>query len=120
MKSVVTFDFDETLCMRDGSPNQPMLDLVKKYAEDGYKCYVVTARDRKHDESRWILKNDPSRVRVKDFVREHNLPIKQCHFTGHQLKGPTLKKIGSVLHYDDKEEELESAREHGVEAVKSL
>lgn len=120
-KKIISVDFDNTLCMReDNAPNLPMLDLVRKYASEGYKCYVVTARDRKHEEASWIRKNQPGRVRVKDFIRQYDLPIKQCHFTAHKPKGPVLKKIGAILHYDDREEQLESAREYGVEARKPL
>lgn len=117
---IVTFDFDETLCMRDGSPNYTMLDLVRSYAEEGCKCYIVTARNKEHESPTWIKNNQPGRVRVKDFVKEHDLPIKQCHFTNHELKGPVLWRIGASLHFDDKPEHLRSAVEHGIEAREPL
>jgi hypothetical protein len=119
-QKVVSFDFDDTLCMEDGSPNHPMLDLVRKHAEEGCKCYIVTARNRDHESPFWINRNQPGRVRVKDFIKEHGLPIKQCHFTNHELKGPVLWKIGASLHYDDRPEQLRSAQEHGVEAREPL
>lgn len=34
-KRIITFDFDNTLCMDDGTPNEPMMDLVRKYAAEG-------------------------------------------------------------------------------------
>lgn len=119
-KKVVTFDFDNTLCMDDGTPNFPMMELVRKHAAEGYKCYVVTSRNRSHESKAWIAEHQPSRIRVKDFIKEHNLPIKQCHFTNHHDKGPVLFQVESVLHYDDHPEELKSAREHGIEAIQSL
>lgn len=119
-KKVVTFDFDDTLCMADGTPNVPMMNLVRQYAADGYKCYIMTARDRKHESKKWIAENQPNRIRVKDFIKEHDLPIKQCHFTNHFDKGPFLFQVESVLHYDDHPEQLKSAREHGIEAIESL
>lgn len=114
---VVSFDFDETLCFRDGTPNHPMLDMVRKHAEEGCKCYIVTARNKKHESADWIEKNQPGRTRVKDFVKEYDLPIKQCHFTNHELKGPVCWKIGATLHYDDKDEHHQSCREHGIEVL---
>jgi acid phosphatase class B len=116
-QTVIAFDFDDTLCMKDGTPNHAMMDLVRKYAEEGCKCYVVTARNRDHESIKWIANNQPDRVRVKDFIREHNLPIKQCHFTNHEPKGPMLRKIGASLHYDDKLEHIHSAAEYGIKAL---
>ncbi len=113
-QTVITVDFDDTLCMEDGTPNQKMIELVKKHAEDGCKCYIVTARHKKHESKEWIKENSPERVRIKDFIKEHSLPIKQCHFTNHELKGPTLWRLGSSLHYDDREDQLRSAFEHGI------
>jgi hypothetical protein len=54
---------------------------------------------------------------VKDFIKEHGLPIKQCHFTDHELKGPTLYRIGACRFYDDRPEHIRSAKEHGIEAI---
>lgn len=115
-KPIVSFDFDDTLCMEDGTPNFPMMGLVHQFAADGYKCYIVTARNKAHESKRWIVKNGGTRTRVKDFIREYNLPIKQCHFTNHEPKGPVLKEIGVVIHYDDHPEQIASAEEHGIEA----
>jgi acid phosphatase class B len=119
-KQIITFDFDDTLCMEDGTPNLPMMELVRQHAAEGFKCYVVTARNKAHESLRWINKTGSTRVRVKDFINEHDLPIKQCHFTNHALKGPILKQIGSIRHYDDHDEQLASATEHGIEAIRAL
>lgn len=120
LRKIVSFDFDDTLCMADGTPNHRMIEVVWQHHEAGDKCYIVTARDRTHETLKWCRKNMPDRVLVKEFIREHNLPIKQCHFTNHEPKGPVLKRIGAVRHYDDKDDHLESAVEHGVEAIRSL
>lgn len=119
-KKIISFDFDNTLCMDDGTPNIRMMDLVRKHATEGFKCYIVTSRNRQHETKKWIAENEPNRIRVKDFVKEHNLPIKQCHFTNHMEKGLILYQIESIRHYDDNPEELKSAREHGIEAILSL
>lgn len=118
-KKIISFDFDDTLCMEeDGSPNQDIIDLVHKYNAEGYKCYVVTARDRKHEQSKWIEKNNPNRVKVKEFIKQYDLPIKQCHFTNHEPKGFLLKELGVIRHYDDHDEQIASALEYGIEAIK--
>lgn len=114
---IVTFDFDDTLCFKDGTPNHAMLDVVRQHAEEGCKCYIVTARNKSHEAPGWIQKNQPGRVRVKDFIRDYDLPIKQCHFTNHELKGPVLWDIGSSLHYDDKPEHHQSCKEYGIEVL---
>lgn len=118
-KPIVTFDFDDTLCIeKDGSPNLEMIELVRKYAAEGYKCYIVTARNKAHESVKWINNNGGTRVRIKDFIKEYKLPIKQCHFTNHEPKGPYLKKIGAVKHYDDHDEQLASAAEYGIDAIR--
>lgn len=120
-KPIVSFDFDDTLCMEDdGSPNHVMLEIVRKHAAEGCKCYIVTAREKSHESKKWIANNGGNRVRVKDFIKEHNLPIKQCHFTSHELKGRILKKIGVWKHYDDSDKQLDSAQKHGIEAIRAL
>lgn len=117
-QKIVSFDFDDTLCWEsDGTPNDKMLAVVRQHAADGHKCYIVTARHRSHESSKWIKENEPDRVRIKDFIKEHDLPIKQCHFTAHELKGPILRQIGAYRHYDDQPEQLRSARENGIEAI---
>lgn len=120
-KPIICFDFDDTLCMEDdGSPNHVMLEIVRKHAAEGCKCYIVTAREKAHESKEWIAKNGGTRVRIKDFIKEYDLPIKQCHFTSHELKGPILKKIGALKHYDDRDEQLASAAAYGIEAIRAL
>lgn len=114
LNKIVSFDFDDTLCMRSGEANKHMMDLLRYYDENGYRCYIVTARNRLHENAKWINKNQPDRVRVKDFIKEHKLPVKQTHFCNHEPKGPILKKIGVYKHYDDEIEQVLSAREHGI------
>jgi acid phosphatase class B len=119
-KPIISFDFDDTLCMEDGTPNYTMMGLVHQYAAEGYKCYVVTSRDKSHESLSWIKKNGATRIRVKDFIRDHQLPIKQCHFTNHERKGETLQRIGAIKHYDDNDAELMSAKAFGIEAIKTI
>lgn len=113
-KPIVTFDFDDTLCSEEGIPNEAMIKLVRKYSDDGCKCYIVTARNKSHESPKWIAQNEPKRTRVKDFIEEFDLPIKQVHFTNHAPKGPLLAKLGSILHFDDHEDQIASCKEHGI------
>lgn len=113
---IVSFDFDDTLCMEDGTPNKTMIELVKKYYSEGFKCIIVTARNIKHETAAWIKKNNPNRVSVKSFIKEHNLPIVECHFLNHSPKGPRLRKRGVLIHYDDRENEIKSAIDFGIDA----
>ncbi|VEP18029.1 hypothetical protein H1P_6780002 [Hyella patelloides LEGE 07179] len=41
-----------------------------------------------------------SRLEIVDFVEKYKLPISAIHCTKGELKGETLKKIGSQLHFD--------------------
>lgn len=118
-KSVVSFDFDDTLCMTDGTPNQFMIDLTREYSAQGFKVYIVTARHRTHESKAWIAQFQPSRIRVKDFVKEHNIPIKQCHFTNGELKGHLLADLKCCIHFDDSIDELNSAMRYGIKAIDS-
>lgn len=121
LQKIISFDFDDTLCMeKDGSPNHAMIELVHKYAAEGFKCYIVTARNKAHESIKWINENGGTRVRIKDFIKENQLPIKQCHYTNHEPKGSYLKKLGVIKHYDDKDEQICSALEHGIEAIRAL
>lgn len=120
LQKIVSFDFDNTLCMNDGTPNHPMLEIVRKHATDGYKCYIVTARNRDEESKKWVAEHDPTKVRIKDFIKEHDLPIKQCHFTSHELKGRTLWTIGACKHYDDRFDQRHSATLFGIEALEPI
>lgn len=120
MKKIIAFDFDDTLCKTDGTPNEPMLEILRNHANLGHKCYIVTSRNREHESKKWIAEHQPDRIRVKDFVKEYNLPVKQCHFTNHELKGPYLSNLKVSVFYDDNLMHLESARSFGIEAIESL
>lgn len=113
---IVSFDFDDTLCMEDGTPNVTMIELVKSYYLKGFKCIIVTARNKKHETVTWIRKNNPKRISVQAFIEKHKLPIVECHFLNHAPKGPRLRKRGVAIHYDDRENEIQSAIDFGIDA----
>lgn len=102
-KTIVTFDFDDTLTRPNWNPkyrlfepsdrpNYETFDRVRDFHARGLKIHIVTARFRPQE--------------VWDFVRQHHLPIDKVHCTEGELKGKTLLEIGSALHFDDSEEEL--------------
>jgi len=109
---VVTFDFDDTLLWKryvrdeDGEiedvvvdgPNPEGLGLLRQAIRDGHEVHIVTTRYEKmrNDTIEWLGK-----WKVLDG-------IEKIHFTNGQLKRDTLARIGSRLHHDDDEEELEN------------
>jgi acid phosphatase class B len=119
-KPIVTFDFDDTLCMEDGTPNFAMMNLVHKHAAEGCKCYIVTARNKAHESVKWINKNGGTRIRVKDFIKDHQLPIKQCHFTNHEPKSDVLKLHNVIMHYDNCDEVLKELKDKNIPCQKAL
>ena len=55
-----------------------------------------------------------SRLEIVDFVEKYKLPISAIHRTKGELKGETLKKIGSQLHFDDSPSEAENNERLGI------
>lgn len=110
---IISFDFDDTLCMSNGFPNFPMINKVKKYETNGFECVIVTARNEENEVEQ------PDRILIKDFLKCYNIPIKKLYFTNHKPKGPFLKKIKAIKHYDDDEAQINSAKDHGIKAIKS-
>ena len=113
-----SFDFDDTLCgEKTGIPNPVMIELLHKHFSDGCDIYIVTARDERHECEEWQINFMPNRVLIKEFIKQHKLPVKEIHYTCHEPKGWLLKELGIELHYDDSLTQLESAKEHGIEAI---
>ena len=109
---VITFDFDDTLLWKryerdeDGEivevvvdgPNPEGLALLKHAISDGHEVHIVTTRyEKMRDDTIWWL----SKWGVLDGIAK-------IHLTNGQLKRDTLARIGSRLHHDDDEEELEN------------
>lgn len=125
-KGTVTFDFDRTMVRPvgvDGSymyyglePNYPMIEKMKDYARRGYIVGIVTSRVERfeQEDGSQINANGEPAVAVKDFIKEHNLPVSFVHFTNWARKTETLKAINSIKHYDDDEREIELCKENGI------
>jgi hypothetical protein len=118
MKGVITIDFDDTLaCLSDEKqgllwcvmdvlePNQKILDFVHEKVKEGYVIDIVTARDS------WAIQE------VRDFIEQHNVPIRKVHHTAGAIKTPILKQIGSVLHIDDALHHVIDAEINGIECL---
>lgn len=114
----VSFDFDDTLCFASGIPNQKIIDILLNFYKNGKKCIIVTARDHSHESEDWYAKNEPERTLVLNFIKKYQLPIEKVYFTNHEPKGKLLKNLNVLCHYDDKDEELESASKYGVKGIK--
>jgi acid phosphatase class B len=110
---VISFDFDDTICMANCVPNYKIIKLINNYVSQGYRCVIVTARNIEHEK----LKNGIDDISVLDFCKKYNVLIKDFVFTNHKYKGPFLRDIGAIKHYDDSIVHLESAKEHGIDGV---
>lgn len=115
---VVSFDFDDTLCLAHGKPNEYIVQKLLYYHCNGHPCIIVTARNQEHESEDWFRDNQPERTTILSFLKNYNLPIKKIYFTNHNPKGPLLQNLNVMAHYDDKDEELESAIQCGINAIK--
>ncbi len=126
---IISFDFDDTLTKsyyghnHEGllalltGPDHDMIQKLRDYAEQGHAIVIVTYRHPDHENPKWVAEFMPNRIGVRDFVQEHDLPVEAIYFTAHQPKGPTLKNINATLHYDDCEDAIRSAEEHGITGI---
>ena len=95
--SVITVDFDDTLATTQTTgwggtslvPIQRVIDYVKKQHGKGTKIYIVSFRKT----------ND--KAEVKQFVKQHNIPIVDIICTNGQSKTSYIKGLKSTLHIDD-------------------
>ena len=118
MTKRITVDFDETLAktetcwngwihMGAGAilPIPEIVNLVKQKHSEGYEVHVVTFRAEEHKKE------------VVDFIKQHDLPIKDVHCTSGKDKTPTLLKLNSQLHVDDFVETLVLAQLKGIRVL---
>lgn len=119
MSVVVSFDFDETLVNKigtawggyylEGIPES--IELLEEYHALGCKCIIMTARRPSPED----------RKEIKDFLKRQFIDhcIADIIYTSHEPKGPYAVDYGVNLHYDDKDDHLESVRGHGIQVVDS-
>jgi len=114
MSKTVTFDFDNTIAMShmdlssedveyifDGY-NKPIINLIKKYINDGYDVHIVTSR---HESKEGMFPDDTVRKHLDKLSLSHYFTPERVHYTNGSPKTETLNKLGSTLHYDDDMEE---------------
>lgn len=116
----VSFDFDSCLITGEysGEANHDMLATMRVFHNAGFRIIITTARNPSRENKETL----PDRVLVSDFIKEHELPVDKVVFTSHNEngKGQFLKKENAIIHFDDRDDELESAENHGVIAVKVI
>ena len=110
----ITFDFDNTIAMShmDLSSdkvkyvfeeyNGPIVNLIKKYINDGHDVHIVTARVPAKEA---MFPDDTVRVHLDRLSLSHYFTDDRIHYTSDTPKLPTLQKLGSTLHYDDNMQE---------------
>lgn len=123
---LVSFDFDDTMtqpvwvaeneCWEGRGPRTEMLQKMRDHHAQGHTVIIVTARDE--DSERERAKR--GEVTVAGFIRQHNLPVSDVYFTSHAPKGPLLAQLGVSLHYDDSPDDLDSAKNSGIQVQQVL
>jgi hypothetical protein len=106
----VSFDFDLTLMLPSGNPNEEFVSKFKDHMRAGDDLVIVTSRDETTE----------SKIEIKDFLDDHGIRVQGIYFTNHDDKGPTLKDLGIYLHYDDDFHELMVANDHGIKTVNAF
>lgn len=111
---MITFDFDDTLTRPiwdekyqlfepSETPNYDSFKKLRNFNKQGKEIRIVTTR--------WNV------TEIVDFVELYNLPISSIHCTEGELKGETLFKIGSELHFDDSPQEAVNNQKMGIPTV---
>ena len=110
----ITFDFDNTIAMShmDLSSdevkyvfeeyNEPIVNLIKRYINDGHDVHIVTARVPAKEA---MFPDDTVRAHLDRLSLSYYFTDDRIHYTSDTPKLPTLKKLGSMLHYDDNMQE---------------
>ena len=60
------------------------------------------------------------RKEIYEAIDFYNLPVDKndVYFTDEGLKGPLLQELGVTRHYEDQQDQIDSAQEHGVEIAR--
>ena len=80
------------------------MNEMRRRIEAGERVLVVTTRCV-------VLEDLPDRTAVQRFLERHGLRPERVVFTNGRPKAPTLVALGSVLHFDDDEDEAEGLPE---------
>lgn len=111
-KKIISFDFDDTLTKPEFSeedwmwvgkdPNMKTISEMRKLYDEGYEIVIVTSR------------RDEDMEEVRNFAQKHNLPVSGIYNTNGELKGPLLKQLGVMKHFDDCPDEIATAEQYNV------
>ena len=80
----VMFDIDDTLIFTDGTPNVPIIQLLHKVKDLGYKVIIITARPGMHFVVQWTIQQ----------LRAHGITYDYLGFTSARTKTLMKKKLG--------------------------
>jgi acid phosphatase class B len=96
--------------------NIDIINRMKEYANSGHRVIITTARPKYTMEG----KLHPRAREVYEVVEFYNLPVakEDIYFTNEQPKGPLLQELGVARHYEDQQDQINSAEEHGVEIAR--
>ena len=94
---VVTMDFDHNLMFETGEPNMETVNQFKELQQD-YDVYIVTTQ----------IKSSEKLALINKFLSDNGLKAKDVFFTNGKLKTDIILSLGSTMHFDDDEEELEA------------
>jgi ADP-ribose pyrophosphatase YjhB (NUDIX family) len=114
MTKIITFDFDNTIAMShmnfpDGDVeyvfdeyNEKIVNLIKKHIKNGDDVHIVTSRTEAKE---GMFPNDTVKIHLDKLQLSGYFWPERVHYTNGSLKAEKLKKLGSMLHYDDDIEE---------------
>jgi len=95
---VATFDFDDTLRFSDTETATPIVQAMKDLISRGVEVYIVSSRRN----------DDENMEEIMAFVADNNLPLSQeeVYLTNFADKLPTLKELGSEMHFENDVEQV--------------
>ena len=131
MARVISFDFDGTLTrirfdealglwINSAIPNLKIVRLLKRLHAKGCEVHIVTRRFSHLEDNL----GPTEETNVADFLAAHGLTdcVAAVHFCGDADpagdKTDTLRRIGSLRHWDDCQEFLDQAARAGVRGRK--
>ena len=123
----ITFDFDNTIMMTrpdedwgqvvDG-PNKDVIEIMRDHKQKNHRVIVVTSRMKANETGGPYDPDHPAYMpSVAEYLEKQNVVVDQIIFTNGNLKVDKLIELGSDLHFDDDEEELNAADEKGIKTV---
>lgn len=99
-------DFDETLNLSSldkvFNPNYKLISFLRDKS-----FFILTARDD----------TEYNREYINTFLKSNLIFPEKVLFSNRELKGPILKSEGADILIDDKQEQRQSAKENGVNAI---